>query len=58
MIINDSATGLLYSTGLDTDYVDTNSIHGSTNRTLKSRFNTATNGTTTGAVSFIDTVLR
>jgi subtilisin family serine protease len=58
MIINDSATGLLYSTGLDTDYADTSSLKGSTNRTLKSRFNTATNGTTTGAASFINTVLR
>jgi len=58
MIISDAATNLMYSTGSDTDYSNSSSLHGSPNRTLKNRFNTANNGTTSGAVTFTNTVLR
>ena len=58
MITSDAATNLMYTTGLDNDYTNSSSIHGGPNRILKSRFNTGTNGTTTGAVTFTNTVLR
>lgn len=58
VITGDAATDLMYTTGSDTDYANTSSIHGSPNRILKNRFNTASNGITTGAVTFINTGLR
>lgn len=58
MITSDAATNLMYTTGSDTDYTNSSSIKGSPNRILKNRFNTATNGITTGAVTFINTALR
>lgn len=58
LITGDAATNVLYTTGLTDDYADTNSLHGSPNKILKNRFNTAINGTTTGAVTFLNTVMR
>ena len=56
-VIADSTANVLYSTGSSTDYSVSSSLHGGPNRYAYQPFNTETNSSVTGAVTFNNTSL-
>jgi len=57
-IIDTSTPDMLYTTGLSTDYSNSQSLHGGPNRFAYQAFNTASGGNVSGAVSAVNTSLQ